>query len=181
MNRVSRSEAVKHAVFIVWLVCLFSVCCSLMSQRRAGRSPAVCSVASAPYGSPALQRLLFHSLLNYILSWRCISSDSILKCKNLVKMICIQPQFAACLLTNIQYISYSLADHFHPFLAFPPFVCVALGPGWAGQPVDILLGDPKVSPGQKRYISQQRVLGLPWGPLPVGPSPPLRHMQQASW
>lgn len=103
------------------------------------------------------------------------------KCKNLVKMICIQPQFAACLLTNIQYISYSLADHFHPFLAFPPFVCVALGPGWAGQPVDILLGDPKVSPGQKRYISQQRVLGLPWGPLPVGPSPPLRHMQQASW
>lgn len=45
MNWVSWSEAVVHTVFIVLLVCLFSVFCTLMSQSRAGRKPAVCAVA----------------------------------------------------------------------------------------------------------------------------------------
>lgn len=44
MKWVSWSEAV-HTVFIVLLVCLFSVFWTLMSQSRAGRNPAVCAVA----------------------------------------------------------------------------------------------------------------------------------------
>lgn len=44
MNWVSWAGAVVHTVFIVLLVCLFSVFFTLMSQSRAGRNPAVCAV-----------------------------------------------------------------------------------------------------------------------------------------
>lgn len=56
MSWVGWSEAIMHTVFIVLLVCLFSVFCTFMSQRRA-----VCS--HGPYGSPLLQCLSSHFIL----------------------------------------------------------------------------------------------------------------------